>query len=60
MLDLCSGIGKNGGILDCGTIRLVLRRLIIFELHIFFYDIVSLLGEKHVTLHWLSYAAPRH
>ena len=60
MLDSSSSVGENGGILDCGTIRLVLCRLIIFELHIFFYDIVSLLGEKHVTLHWLSYAAPRY
>ena len=60
MLDCCCGIGENGGILDCGTIRLVLRRLIIFELHIFLYDIVSLLSEKHIAFHWLSYAAPRH
>ena len=54
MLDFCSGIGENGGILDCGTIRLVLRSLIIFELNIFLYDIVSLLSEKHVAFNWLS------
>ena len=60
MLNCCSSIGENGGILDCGTICLVLRSLIIFELHIFLYDIVSLLGEKHIALHWLSYATTRH
>ena len=61
MLDFCSGVGQNWGILlDGGPIRLVLRSLIIFELHILLYDIFSLLGEQHVSLHWLSYATTRH
>ena len=61
MLDFCSGIGQNWGILLYGgPVRLVLRSLIIFELYILFYDIVSLLGEKHVPLHWLSYTATRN
>ena len=61
MLDFCRCVGQNWGILlDGGPIRLVLRSLIIFELYILLYDIVSLLGEKHVSLHWLSYAAARH
>ena len=61
MLDFCSGIGDNGGInLDCGPISLVLSNLIIFKLHILFYDVVSFLSEKHVALNWLPHAATSH